>query len=263
MPGDVTSGDTSDDVSIIWAVADVNPRPAPEEPALSRRDRARATRRRIIQAALTRFRGDGYAAATMEMIARDAGVAVQTVYFAFHTKAELLLAALAVAGGGPDAPEDPVDRAWFGRVMAATSGARRLALIVELGNEIYVRTGGLMPAVRAAAAVDPAVDTAWQGLVRRRRDGMRQVIDVFARNGELRAGLEPTLALDLLSGLHRSETYLAFTQECGWSLERYKAWQFATLAHAILPESIASVALATASPELADLSFAAELTLFR
>ena len=245
----------------MFVMDDVNPMIEPA--ARSRRERARATRRRIIDAALARFLDEGYAATTMETIALDAGVAVQTVYFTFHTKAELLLAALSVAGGEPDAAEDPVDRAWFGRVMAANSGARRLALIVELGNEIYVRIGPLMPAVRAASSVDPAVDLAWQGLVARRREGMRRVIDVFAERGELRPDLEPSLALDLLFGLHRSEIYLAFTQECGWPLERYKAWQFATLAQALLPEPAARAALAPASPDTEDLTFAAELALFR
>ncbi len=243
---------------------DVNPLSEPTvEPLRPRRERARATRRQIIEAALARFRDAGYAATTMEAIAIDAGVAVQTVYFTFHTKAELLLAALTVAGGDPDAPEDPVDRAWFGRVMAADSGARRLALIVELGNEIYVRVGSLMPALRAASSVDPTVDVAWQALVARRREGMGRVIEVFAQRGELRPDLDPALALDLLFGIHRSETYLAFTQECGWSLDRYKAWQFATLANALLPEPIAEAALAAAAREVEDLSFAAELALFR
>jgi len=198
----------------------------------------------------------------METIAIDAGVAVQTVYFTFHTKAELLLAALTVAGGDPGGPEDPVERAWVGQVMSAASGTRRLALIVELGNEIYRRVGPLMPAVRAAASVDPGVDLAWQGLAARRRDGMRQVIEVFARRGELRSGLDPTLALDLLFGVHRSETYLAFTLECGWPIERYKAWQFATLARQLLPVGIADAAVAVDSAEVADLSFRAELAAF-
>ena len=198
----------------------VKPRPRPSARP-SRRERAQATRRRIIEAALARFRDDGYATTTMETIAADAGVAVQTVYFAFHTKAELLLAAVTVAGGDPDAPEDPAERAWFGRVMTAASGARRLALIVELGNEIYWRVAPLMSAVRAAASADSGVDLAWRGLAARRRDGMRQVVDVFARRDELRRGLDPTLALDLLFGVHRLETSLAFTQESGWPIERY------------------------------------------
>jgi AcrR family transcriptional regulator len=199
----------------------------------------------------------------MERIAADAGVAVQTVYFTFHTKAELLLAAITVAGGEPNAPEDPVERAWFARVITAKSGARRLALVVELGNEIYRRVGPLMPAVRAAASVDPGVDVAWQGLAVRRRDGMRQVIEVLARNGELRPGLDPVLALDLLFGVHRLETYLAFIEECGWKIERYKAWQFATLARQLLPARIADKGTARGSAVVADLSFAAELELFR
>jgi len=240
----------------------VKPRPRPPV-GPSRRERAQATRRRIIEAALARFRDEGYAATTMETIAADAGVAVQTVYFAFHTKAELLLAAVTVAGGDPGAPEDPAERAWFGRVMTAASGARRLALIVELGNQIYERIAPMMSAVRAAASADPGVDLAWKELAARRRDGMRQVVDVFARRDELRPGLDTTLALDLLFGIHRSETYLAFTQECGWPIERYKAWQFATLAHQLLPDGIADVALAGGSPDVADLSFAAELGLFR
>ena len=211
---------------------------------------------------MVRFRDEGYAATTMETIAIDAGVAVQTVYFTFHTKAELLLAALTVAGGDPGGPEDPVERAWVGQVMSAASGTRRLALIVELGNEIYRRVGPLMPAVRAAASVDPGVDLAWQGLAARRRDGMRQVIEVFARHGELRSGLDPTFALDLLFGVHRSETYLAFTLECGWPIERYKAWQFATLARQLLPVGIADAAVAGDSAEVADLSFRAELGVF-
>ena len=147
--------------------------------------------------------------------------------------------------------------------MTAASGARRLALIVELGNQIYERIAPMMSAVRAAASADPGVDLAWKELAARRRDGMRQVVDVFARRDELRPGLDTTLALDLLFGIHRSETYLAFTQECGWPIERYKAWQFATLAHQLLPDGIADVALAGGSPDVADLSFAAELGLFR
>lgn len=249
--------------SILCVVSDVKPPSCPSARTTpSRRERALATRRRIIEAALVRFRDQGYATTTMESIAIDAGVAVQTVYFTFHTKAELLLAATTVAGGEPDAPEDPVERAWFGRVVTAPSGARRLALIVELGNEIYRRLGPLMPAVHAAASVDPGVDLAWQGLAARRRDGMRQVIDVFARRGELRPGLDPTLALDLLFGVHRSETYLAFTEECGWPIERYKAWQFATLVRQLLPAAIAEAALDGSSTDVADLSFAAELELF-
>ncbi len=67
---------------------------------------------------------------------------------------------------------------------------------------------------------------------------MGQIIEVFAVRGELRDGLDPSLALDLLFGINRAETYLAFTVECGWTMARYKAWQFATLARQLLPAAI-------------------------
>ena len=227
----------------------------------TRRDRARATRRRIAEAALRRFSKQGYAATTMDAVARDAGVAVQTVYFTFHTKAELLIASLEVAGGEAGSPE-VVMSAPGSAASSRPRRARRLALIVEHSNEIYARVGPLLGAVSAAASVDPEVDQAWRGLVARRRAGMSQIIEVFATRGQLRDGLDPSLALDLLFGINRAETYLAFTLECGWSMSRYKAWQFATLARQILPAAIAQDALADGSAEVAGMSFLDELAFF-
>jgi AcrR family transcriptional regulator len=243
-------------------MADVNSEapPAPAAPP-SRRDRARATRRRITEAALARFSGQGYAATTMDGVAHSAGVAVQTVYFTFHTKAELLIAALELAGGEPEAPQAVMDRAWIGQVLEAPSGPRRLALIVEHGNDIYRRVGPLLPAVSSAASIDPDVDRAWRDLVARRRAGMSRIIDVFAGRGELRDGLDRIVALDLLFGIHRAETYLAFTVECNWSVPRYKAWQFVTLARQLLPLAVADAAV-SGSDDTADMSFSTELSQF-
>jgi len=228
----------------------------------TRRDRARATRRRIAGAALRSFSELGYAATTMDAVAREAGVAVQTVYFTFHTKAELLIASLEIAGGEPGSPGVVMERAWIGRVIEATTVSRRLALIVEHSNEIYARVGPLLGAVSAAASVDPEVDQAWRGVVARRRAGMSQIIELFAARGELRDGLDPALALDLLFGINRAETYLAFTLECGWPMARYKAWQFATLVRQFLPAEIAQEVLASRSADVADMSFRDELALF-
>ncbi len=83
----------------------VNPPATGSVVKMTRRERAKATRRRIAEAALARFSGQGYAATTMDAIAGDAGVAVQTVYFTFHTKAELLIAALKIAAVGRVQPK--------------------------------------------------------------------------------------------------------------------------------------------------------------
>src|SRR5688572_16279805 len=56
----------------------------------TRRDRAQATRRRIVDRAHELFSELDYAGTTMEAIADAAGVAPQTVYYVFGTKARLL-----------------------------------------------------------------------------------------------------------------------------------------------------------------------------
>ena len=57
-------------------------------------EQASATRRKIVEAASTLFLRDGFVSTTMAMIAKEAGVAVQTLYMAFGTKTAILQAAL-------------------------------------------------------------------------------------------------------------------------------------------------------------------------
>ena len=76
---------------------------------------ARATRLRMIRAAQRVFIASGYAGARMIDIAAEAGVAVQTVYFTFHTKAELLQACYELAVLGEDDPRPPPGQPWYAR----------------------------------------------------------------------------------------------------------------------------------------------------
>ena len=57
---------------------------------ISRQERAATTRRRMLDAAYDLFCEQGFRATTMDAIAQRAGVAVQTLYFTFHTKDALL-----------------------------------------------------------------------------------------------------------------------------------------------------------------------------
>src|SRR4051794_26297375 len=99
-------------------------------PETSRPRRRGDARERIAEAAFRLFAANGYAATTMEAIAREAGVAVQTVYFTFHTKPDVLIEAMKVAGGGPERTPNVMARSWIQDVIAAADGAQRLALAV-------------------------------------------------------------------------------------------------------------------------------------
>ena len=197
----------------------------------------------------------------MEAVAKRARFAVQTVYFVFHTKPQLLVETLKITGGGPEGTADVMARSWMQAVLAAPDGPRRLALIAEHGTQIYRRLGPVWPAVQAAMG-EPDVREAWSGIVRGRREGMRSIVNLMAERGELREGLSAEIGADILFGLHRHEVYLAFIDECGWSFDRYRAWTFATLCDQLLPPMVAAAAVVPGSPATKDLELAVALTDF-
>src|SRR6187431_35432 len=85
--------------------------------ATRRRERAeeerRATRRRVLDAAHRLFVANGYTETTMAGIAREAGVALQSVYKAGRSKAELLHMVVDRAVAGDDEAVMIADRAAF------------------------------------------------------------------------------------------------------------------------------------------------------
>ena len=82
-----------------------------------REAQARETRRSILDAAAELFVASGYAATTIQAVADQAGVAVQTVYAVFGTKRELLRQLIESTITG-DEPE-PVTERVTARSLAA------------------------------------------------------------------------------------------------------------------------------------------------
>ncbi|PWK80956.1 TetR family transcriptional regulator [Lentzea atacamensis] len=205
---------------------------APVKP--TRAERARQTRRRMIDAARGLFVGQGYAATTMDQIAAEAGVAVQTVYYTFRTKGQLLAEVVEVTAAGEDHPVPVPARAWVREMLSATSGQRVLALGVEHGTAIYERVAALWPAVGAAAAADPAVNDYWRGVTTDRRSGQRAMVARIAELGELRPGLGVDRATDLVVVLVGHDVYHGLVEDARWSVTAYRAWLFTTLAGQLL-----------------------------
>ena len=180
------------------------------------------------------FLEHGYAATTMARIANEAEVAVQTVYFTFHTKGELLMqVVLATGADDPDAPPHR-DRSWIRELMSSTDPRRQLALLSEHGTDIFVRIAPLTGLIEAALASDPNLTAAWQETIQGRREGMRDQVQVIARSGAIRPDVGVDGAADIVFLLQRPETLHVLTVECGWSIERYKAWLYETLCQQIL-----------------------------
>ena len=123
--------------------------PAVNPPKLTRREKAAATRERIITAASVVFAEAGYVGARMTDIATRAGVAVQTVYFVFHTKAELLKACFDHAVLGPERLPPPQQPFWT-EMAAARSGRAALAAFVRGNTAILARVAAIDEVAKAA-----------------------------------------------------------------------------------------------------------------
>ena len=181
------------------------------------------------EAARDLFVNGGYAETTMDQIAREAGVAVQTLYYAFRSKGQLLREAVeTTAAGEEDAPPVP-QRPWMRELLSSDSAQRVLALMVEHGTDIYARAAPLWPAVHAAAAADPEVGRYWDHVNNGRRAGQRQIVARLAELGTLRDGLDVNRATDLVVLLHGHDSYRGLVLDAGWPVVEYKAWAFRTL----------------------------------
>ena len=187
----------------------------------------------MLDSARDLFIADGYAATTMERIAQEAGVAVQTLYYTFRTKGQLLCDVVEATAAGGDRAAPVAQRAWAQQMLAATTGQRVLALAVENGADIYVRASPLWAAV-AAASADPQVEQYWKRVAADRRTGQSRMVVRLSELGALRQGLHPQRATDRVAVLFGHDVFTGVVTQCGWSVPEYKAWLLTTLAQQLL-----------------------------
>jgi AcrR family transcriptional regulator len=204
-------------------------KPATDEQTPSRA-RSRATRLRITKAATSLFRDRGYTRTTMADIAQAAGVAVQTVYFVFHTKTEVLNSAYGLAVMGEDEPAVPQEQAWYRQAVAEPDVTTAVRLLVGGLGEILRRVAPLDRAVRTAAAGDLdaasflAQNEAW------RADGYREMVALLQTKCVLRAGLTEDRATDVMLFLASAGAYRALVAERDWTHAEWIAWTSVALA---------------------------------
>jgi AcrR family transcriptional regulator len=156
--------------------------------------RKAGTRERIVAAALEQVAEGGYASASVQAVARRAGVAVGTVYRHFPSKAELFaevfrrasqreldVVAEVAAADGRSAPE---------RIAAAVEAFSRRAL-----------AGPVLAYAQIAEPVDPAVESERLRLRKGYRDVFAHVLEEGVGSGELRPHDSETVAAALVGAL--------------------------------------------------------------
>jgi AcrR family transcriptional regulator len=188
-----------------------------------RRQRSLRTRARVVDAAARLFVEHGFLATTIEAVAELAGVAVQTVYYAFGTKWHLLAAVLDTSVAGDVEPVAVLERPWVDELGAEQDAASAVRRLVEASVAILARTSPIYEVVRRAAS-DPDVGALLDDNRRRRRADQCRLIEILWRSGHLRPELDIDTAADVFYGLLNEEVFQLFTVDCEWDLDRFQRW---------------------------------------
>jgi AcrR family transcriptional regulator len=203
-------------------------------PGNRRAQQARATRRRIIDGARELFFRDGYAVTTLDQIAANAGVAVQTVYFHFGNKRTVLKEIMDVLSVGDDEPVPMLDRDWIRQVRDEPDGREALKIWLHNARAIFTRVAPLMKIVRDAAGADPEMAAQWETNQAQRFVAHRFLAEQLAGKNALRPGLSVEEAADIIFTLVSPEVYELTTLVRGWPPTRWERWITDTLAQTIL-----------------------------
>jgi AcrR family transcriptional regulator len=201
---------------------DVMPGPGSTAPD-RRRERSLRTRARVVEAATGLFVDHGYLATTIEAVAERAGVAVQTVYYAFGTKRALLAAVLDASIAGDAEPLAVLERPWFDALDGEPDARSAVAHLVEATVTILSRAAPVYEVVRRAAA-DAEVGELLDANRAGRRADQRRLVALLDGAGHLRAGLDLDTAADVTYGLLNEEVFQLLTVDCAWPVDRFRRW---------------------------------------
>ncbi|MEV1177126.1 helix-turn-helix domain-containing protein [Nonomuraea sp. NPDC049784] len=194
-----------------------------------RAQKAKETRRRILEAALELFVQDGYGATNLQDVADRARVAVQTIYFVFGNKRALLKELVDVTIAGDDEPVATMDRPWYTGALAAGTAPDMLRAYVAGTTSILERVAPIGRVLDAAVASDPEVAALWPHDVDPRFIVHQNAAEALAAKPGARVDVPVGEMADLLYGLLSPELYLLFVQERGWPRERWERWAGETL----------------------------------
>lgn len=192
-----------------------------------RAQQAQETRRRILRAAASLFATHGYQATTLAAIAREAGVSTETVKAA-ASKAELLIGAFEVTFAGSEAAESLTETEVGAGVLDLPDDEFLGAMIGQIVTA-NARGYALWTVLLGAAASDPIVGDALQGILRHRASDYRMAVSALVDRGYAEAVSDLDATAAVLSFVMSPEGYQQLVVQSGWSEDRYTAWLHATI----------------------------------
>jgi AcrR family transcriptional regulator len=200
-----------------------------------RKEQALQTRSQIVEAARTLFIERGYAGATIDAIAQNAGVATETVYAAFGSKRAILSRLFEVSLVGDDLPIPLLERRGPQAAMSETDQHRQIELFADDIYEIIRRVAPLFDLMHVAAKTEPEIAEMLENILNARVQGMMAFVRALMKNGPLRPGVTPEKAAETVWTLTSAEVFTLLKTNRGWSAEKHKQWLADSLTRLLLP----------------------------
>ncbi|MBP1135154.1 AcrR family transcriptional regulator [Arthrobacter sp. PvP023] len=209
------------------------PVPRTTAPRITRRTaQAADTRLHIVATARELFAANGYVRTTIEGVAAESGVAVQTVYNSVGNKAALLSAVLDDAASGPNAPAQVLEF-MRERTRQAPDLQALLAMLADWFVEVHQRTGTVLGVIAQAAAVDADVAKLEKARALQRLTRYHEAAAAVRERGGLTSGMSDEDAAAAIWSLGHPQAYRTLVNDAGWTPEAYREWILKALAAAL------------------------------
>lgn len=203
--------------------------------ASRRRERAEASRTRILDVAQALFAERGYAATTMEAIAVAAGVAVPTVYAAFGSKRGLLTTLLDTRVSGEPRGDSVLNTKGAREVFAQPDRRRALAMFSKHISVIQERVAPTYSVMKHAAASEPEIAELYMRAHRSRYANYVALAENLAQRGPFREHMTTEDVARMIWVLTSIEARQLLAKHAGWTGERYASWLATVLSAALVP----------------------------
>ena len=201
-----------------------------------RQAQADETRRQILTAANKLFNERGYAGATIEAIAAEAGVAPETIYAGFKNKGKILVSLVNFLSASRSEERVPLlERAGPQAVAKERDQRRQLQLFAQVVANNLEGNASTSEIILVAAKTDPEIEKITQQFIKQRRQHMGVAVHQIAANGPFRENMDEEYAIDTVWTLASPEVFLLLTRDLSWSKEKYEQWLAETLIKVLLP----------------------------
>ena len=198
----------------------------------NRREVAAAeTRREILRAARRLFAEHGYASTSVQQVADESGVAVQTIYSSVGSKAALVLAL-------NDLIDQEADVGGLAaKLLEETDPVQLIAQAVHLTRQLNERCGDLIRVLLSAEPAEPEAAAAVADGMRRHEHGARGLAQRLAALGALRADTTPDRAAAVFSMMTSPASWRQLTSGARWTFDEAEAWLTPSLTQLLLQRS--------------------------